>query len=338
MKSLPQLEVTFKGLFEMVVMQSRLKLLVAGIKLKVFDQLGQEKSAPEVAEIIGAHELNTGFFLDGLAASGLVFKKDGRYRNTPVAQAFLKQGEPTYLGPILMVWAQAQNGLGDDLLDLVKNGPPPPRHDDAEGEDLWRQYIAMTANLARSGMAQQMAGMVSELPEFASCKRMLDLGGGSGVIGLAITAAHPTMEGVVFDQPAVVTVAEELIAEYGMQERMTVLGSDFNHDSIGAEYDLIWASSVFNYVKADMAPLMAKALGSLNPGGVLVCCSDGMTHEGTQPMSMILSWLPEVLAGNDLRLDQGAVADAMLRAGFRSVCSRTIETQVGPMELDIGRK
>jgi hypothetical protein len=36
--------------------------------------------------------------------------------------------------------------------------------------------------------------------------------------------------------------------------------------------------------------------------------------------------------------DQGFIADSMLRVGFRSVRSRTLEMSMGPMDLDIGRK
>jgi hypothetical protein len=42
--------------------------------------------------------------------------------------------------------------------------------------------------------------------------------------------------------------------------------------------------------------------------------------------------------GVDFLLDQGFVADAMLKAGFSSVRSRTLETPMGCMDLDIARK
>ncbi len=53
---------------------------------------------------------------------------------------------------------------------------------------------------------------------------------------------------------------------------------------------------------------------------------------------MALSWLPMALMGQDMGFDQGFIADSMLRVGFKSVRSRTIDTPMGPMDLDIGRK
>jgi len=42
--------------------------------------------------------------------------------------------------------------------------------------------------------------------------------------------------------------------------------------------------------------------------------------------------------GQDIGLDQGFIADYMLRAGFKSMRSRTLDTPIGPMDLDIARK
>jgi hypothetical protein len=44
------------------------------------------------------------------------------------------------------------------------------------------------------------------------------------------------------------------------------------------------------------------------------------------------------LSGQDIYFNQGFIADAMLRAGFKSVRSSTLDTIWGPMDLDVGRK
>lgn len=50
-----------------------------------------------------------------------------------------------------------------------------------------------------------------------------------------------------------------------------------------------------------MVIIMDKLYKALNPGGVLVSCHDGLTHERTQPELMVLSWLPtELTAGSQV--------------------------------------
>jgi hypothetical protein len=102
--------------------------------------------------------------------------------------------------------------------------------------------------------------------------------------------------------------------------------------------DLIWASNALNFARHDLDSLMKKIYDALNPGGVFVSFCDGLTHERTKPDIMALSWTPTALMGQDMGLDQGFIADSMLRVGFKSVRSRTLDMPMGPMDLDLGRK
>ncbi|MEA1894357.1 MAG: methyltransferase, partial [Euryarchaeota archaeon] len=325
-------------LYGMLIAPIRSKLMLVGIELGVFNHLSGPKTADTVAAAIGSHPENTRLFLDGLAACDLVTKKDGMYQNTIVAQEFLVEGSQTFMGPMLTITAQTFFAI-DDLPKLVRNGPPPPtpEADIASGE-IWTQYAAAMANAERAGIARQAPEIISGLLEFPTLTKMLDLGGGPGLIGIAILAAHPNMSGTIFDKPAMVKIAETAIKEYGMEDRMDVLGGDFIHDPIGEGYDLIWASSSLSLAKDDMDSLIAKIYDSLSPGGVFVVLHEGLTHERTGPDAMVISMTPLALTGQDMRFDQGFIADSMLRVGFGSVRSRTLETDWGPMDLDIGRK
>ncbi|RZN41345.1 MAG: methyltransferase [Methanosarcinales archaeon] len=273
-----------------------------------------------------------------MAACNLVTKNDGTYQNTQVAQEFLVEGSQTFMGSMLTITAQTFFAI-DNLPKLVRYGPPPPtpEADMADGE-IWAQYAAAMANAERAGIARQAPEIISGLPEFPTLTKMLDLGGGPGLIGIAIVAAHPNMSGTIFDKPAMVRVAETTIKEYGMEDRMSVMGGDFIHDPIGEGYDLIWASSSLSLARDGMDSLIAKIHDSLSPEGVFVVLHEGLTHERTKPDSMVLSMMPFALKGQDMRFDQGAIADSMLRVGFRSVRSRTLATDWGPMDLDVGRK
>jgi len=339
MKNLPEVNTSFEELYRMLVAPIKSKLLLTGIELGVFNHLSEPTSADAVAEAINTHPENTRLFLDGLAACDLVVKKNGLYQNTSVTQTFLMEESPTFLGQMSTWMVQMWDALLNDLPKLVKEGPPPPSSEaDMGSVEMWAHRAASMANGERAGIARQAPEIVSGLPEFPSFKKMLDLGGGPGLIGIAIVAAHPSMKGVIFDTPAMVKAAEAFIKEYEMEDRMEVLGGDFNHDPIGDEYDLIWASSALNLAKNDMDSLTKKIYDALNPGGVFVVLHEGLTHERTKPGTHVLSMMSMVLMGQDLCFDQGFIADSMLRVGFKSVRSRTLDTDWGPMDLDIGRK
>jgi SAM-dependent methyltransferase len=339
MNKLPEINVSFNALYQILSGPIQSKLLLTGIELKVFNHLSEPRSSDDVAKAIETHPENTRLFLDGLAASNLVVKNKGLYQNTPVTQASLVQGSPTFIGEMFTLMSQMQDAPIADLPRLVKEGPPlPSKETDMSSEEVWVRYAASMANYQRAGTAQQAVEIVSGLSEFLSFGKMLDLGGGPGLIGIAIVAAHPTMKGVIFDKPSVVNVAETFVKEYEMEDRMEVMGGDFNHDSIGDGYDLIWASATLNFARHDLDRPIKKIYDALNPDGVFVSLSDGLTCERTKPENYVLSTLCLALMGQDMGIDQGIIADSMLRAGFKSVRSRTIDTPMVPMDLDIGRK
>jgi predicted TPR repeat methyltransferase len=224
-----------------------------------------------------------------------------------------------------------------DLPSLVRNGPP-RENADFGTEEIWAGYARAMANYQRSGMAQKMAVMVEDIPGFASWKKMLDLGGGPGLFCIAMVSRHPSLQGVVFDQPAVAAVAETFIAEYELQDRIRAVGGDYVNDPIGDGYDLVWASATLNFVRGNLVPFLEKIYRAMAPGGVFVSLAEGMTAERTEPASMVLGTLSHGLMGQDFLFDAGEIARAMNEAGFSSVRSIPVETSMVPMVLDIATK
>jgi predicted O-methyltransferase YrrM len=339
MKELPELEVSSANLYRMFVGQIPPKLLLAGIELGIFNHLSRPVSADKVAAAISGHPSNTRLFLDSLAAIDLVRKKNGLYQNTPVAQAFLVADSEADLGWMYKLTQKMWQPALDDLPKLIKEGPRPlAETEDVASEEFWGQVATSMANSERGGIAQQMAAIISGLPEFPTFSKMLDLGGGPGLVGIAIVAAHPSMKGVVFDRPSVVKAAGEFIKEYEMTDRMEVLGGDYLQDSIGEGYDLIFASATFNFAGDKLDSLIRKIYNATNPGGMFVSLADGLTHEGTKPDIRVLDSTPHTLMNQYEHFDQDFIASLMLQTGFRYVRSTTLDTSWGPLDLDIGRK
>ena len=336
MKKLPEVDVSFDELYRILIAPIRSKLLLTGIELGVFNQLSEPRSAEDIAEVIGTHPQNTKLFLNGLTASELVIEKNGLYQNTLVTQAYLVERSSTFMGQTFNFWSKSF--ILNNLSKLVKEGPPDSSGPDMESEERWAQAAIFTVNYERAGVAQQAVEIISKLPEFPSFRKMLDLGGGPGLIGIAIVVAHPNMEGIIFDRPAVVKIAEACIKEYELDDRMDVMGGDYFRDSIGEGYDLIWTSTALNFCKNDVDSVMKKIYDALNPGGIFISYAEGLTHERTRPNIMVLSMMSMALMDKDMYFDKGFIADSMFQVGFKSIGSRTLETPIGPMDLDIGRK
>ncbi len=339
MKTLPSVSTSYKGLCQMAMAPIRQKVLMAGIELEVFDRLDGFHSAADVANAMGAHPGNTEKLLNALATIGLVEKQNGSYRNLPEAAEFLTTESPTYVGGLLRLMQGMCLDSLKDLPERVKHGPlPPTTGEDFSSESMWAEATRASAAWATGGVGDQMAAMVSNLPEFPNFRKMLDLGGGHGMFALYFVAAHPEMTGVVLDRPAVTAVAQQSIRQYEMEDRVSVMAADYLQNDIGEGYDFVWACATLNFAFHDLDSLFEKICGALNPGGVFVAFQDGMTHEKTRPDVMLGHLGDAMRDGMDFYFAQGQIADAMLRCGFRSVRSQTVETPMGIMDLDVARK
>jgi predicted O-methyltransferase YrrM len=260
----PEVNQSFEDLFKMLLTSLRSKLLLTGIELKVFNQLSEPKSAEVVAQALGTHPLNTEVFLDSLAAINLLQKKNMLYSNAPITQTFLVEESPIYVGGLLQL--QSSQIALENLSQLIKEGPQPNPIITSSEELFVQEY----ANSERAGDAPIMVDVVSKLPEFPSFRKMLDLGGGPGLIGMAVVAAHPNMKGVIFDLPPMVKEAEAFIQKYRMEDRMSVLGGDGFHDSIGEGYDLVIVCSSLQAFKEQLDAVVKKVYDALNLGGVFI--------------------------------------------------------------------
>ncbi len=328
----------FAPLGEWLLGPVRMALLTTAIELGIPELLATTSDADEVARQLDAHSGNTRLLLDAMAAMGLAEKHGNAYANSPLAERHLRDGSETNLLDVIQRMAAMQHKNLVRLADLVRNGPPPLKQEDKlENPELWRKAARGLANYQRSGLAQYAASLVAALPESASLKHMLDLGGGPGVVGMAIVERHPGMTGVLCDMPNVAETAQAEIAAKGLSNRIRVLSGDYNTLDLGGGFDLVWASHTLYYAK-ELDGFMGKLLDCLNPGGVFVSLHEGLEQGRTRPEYCVLSRLCLALEGQDVSFDSGRIAKAMLEAGFQSVESRVVQLSLGSARLDIARK
>ena len=152
MKKLPEVNLDYAGLYTMLIAPIRSALLLTGIELKVFNQLSEPKSADAVAKAIGTHPKNTRVFLNGLASIDLL-KKKGLYRNSPLAQVFLVEDSPTFLGRLLSFMKPDVQML-ETLPKLVKDGPAPPPDKPPFSEEALAKGVVLMADVEGAGYAQ----------------------------------------------------------------------------------------------------------------------------------------------------------------------------------------
>jgi cyclopropane fatty-acyl-phospholipid synthase-like methyltransferase len=80
--------------------------------------------------------------------------------------------------------------------------------------------------------------------DYSAIETLVDVGGGEGLLLAAVLQRYPSMRGVLFDLPAVVAGADEILAAAGVAERVEIVGGDM-FAAIPAGGDAYVFSTVF---------------------------------------------------------------------------------------------
>jgi SAM-dependent methyltransferase len=333
-------DASVKKLLDMIYAPMYTKTLFTAIELELFSELKEGKLFTEVAERLMLHPENTRLLLNALAGMEILEKNEGKYINTALVNKYLLRKSEWFIGDHLRVYNAGAGFDEIDMVKLIKEGPGSEAvgKEGLEAYSIFYEWAEMMKAQQRGGRSTEISDIVSRLPEFNGFRKMLDFGGGPGLICLAIVKRHPELKAIIFDTDQVGRVAEESIKENNLENRVEVMTGDYLKDSIGEGYDFILAIGTLNFAKHNLDLVVKKIYDALNPQGVFMCISEGLTDENTRPKEMVVSWLPSVLRGFDFQLKQGEVSDAMLRNGFRNVFKQTVSMLTGDMDVDIARK
>ena len=86
---------------------------------------------------------------------------------------------------------------------------------------------AAVFNEAMTNMTMQVAAAVVAAYDFTQFGTLVDVGGGSGSLLMAILRANPALRGVLFDVPHVAEEAQKRITAAGLAEQCVVEAGDF---------------------------------------------------------------------------------------------------------------
>ena len=103
------------------------KTLAAAHELDLFSSLtgGAGITVAGLVETLGLHPRPAEMLLTGCAALGLLEKTDGRYRNTPLSEAYLVRGKPYYFGGFVQMADKRLYAGWGRLAEALRNCAPP---------------------------------------------------------------------------------------------------------------------------------------------------------------------------------------------------------------------
>jgi ribosomal protein L11 methylase PrmA len=238
----------------------------AALQLGLFTPLASgPMTAGDMADALGVKPRRLEALLYQLVLSEFLTVSDGRFANTDMAAYYLVEGSPTYVGAIHGIWTENFNALMQTAQSI--------RTDTAQNKvDFSRISHEQLGRFIKGlhGSAVATGRSLSKQSQFAEARSLIDVGGGSGGLAIALCQEHPRLQATVLDLPAVIPFAEEMVEEAGLADRITVDTVDIVNDPIEGDFDIAIARALFQVLPADQCGRAAQNIGTgVTRGGTL---------------------------------------------------------------------
>jgi hypothetical protein len=186
--------------------------------------------AEQVALRVGAAEDPMRRFLRALVSIDVLTESDGLYSNGTFGE-LLRQDHPEEMRDVVISrmrepWWRAWGALPD----AVRTGESAYVH--ANGRTMWEDLAddpeaAATFNALMSSGTAQYARSLLSARDLSGIRHLVDIGGGKGAMMAALLAEMPGARGTVFDLPAGLIGADDVLTEAAVRDRVDLAPGDF---------------------------------------------------------------------------------------------------------------
>jgi SAM-dependent methyltransferase len=313
-------------------------IIEAAVRRRLFDVLEEgAKTVEQVAAATGAAPRALRAAMNVLAALNLLAKdRDGRYSLTPESAAFLVSVRPGFVGGLfrhvgsrlLPAWLQLDDVLRDGRPVVAVNQEP-------AGAQFFHEFVADLFPLVYPG-ARAFAKSLARLP-VGKAPRVLDLGAGSGVWGVAMAQESPEIRVTAVDWVGVLPVARRMAERFQVLDQFQFVEGDLMKLDFDGGYTVVTLGHVLHCLGEESGrTLLKKSFDALAPGGVIAIAEHLVNEERTgPPQSLIFALNMMVHTDSGDVFSFGEIAGRLREAGFEGV--RMMEIP-GPSPLILATK
>ena len=298
------------------------KALFAALESDVFTLLADgPKAAADLAEKTALEPDRAEMLLTALAGLGLVTVEDGKFANSPAAEAFLVKGAKYDFSDYLRLQVGKQMyPLLDQIEAALENRLPEnatSSYADWFSDPEQARLYSESQHAGSLGPARQLARKT----DLSDAKTMLDVGGGTGAFAITLCQANPDLHATVVDYPNVAALGQKYVEEANLADRITYVPGDGREDIWPKNQDIVLMSYLFSGVPGEAhEALIKRAYDHLAPGGRLMIHDFIVDEDRTGPKLAALWQLQHTAFTPEARsLDTGWLEEALKRNGFEDV-------------------
>jgi len=293
-------------------------MIETAVRHGIFDLLDKgPRTLEEVASQTGASERGVRALLNALVGIQLLTRQGDKYALAHETAEFLVKGKPAYHG---MFFAHASEQLIPQwlkLADVVKSGKPVKKVEMAtDGAEFFANFVESLFPLSFG--AASVLGQHLGVPKASSPIRVLDIGAGSGVWGIALARQSPQVRIRAVDWPQVLEITKRVAQRHGVAERLTTAPGDFAQADFGRDHQIATIGHILHSEGPDRSrSLLKKVFDAMAAGGVVAIQEFVPNDDRTGPANALIfavNMLVNTESGDTFTFPE--MREWLLQAGF----------------------
>jgi 3-hydroxy-5-methyl-1-naphthoate 3-O-methyltransferase len=370
-KKAPQQHISPDPIFQMATGFWVSKTLMTAVELELFTKLSGNRGVniKELQGILGMEQRPTEVFATALVSLGLlklsnavspppssssigdVNNNNRLYSNSELADKFLDKNKPTgYMGDFIIMLDKQFYDRWGRLVEALKNNSPVERAGSQDVQSVGSMFEQAKNNQASTEAQMQMfthamygvsvipAQALTKVFNFSEHKKMMDIGGGSGVYAIEAVKENPNMSATVIDLEPACNVANEYIKKFHLQDKIRTEALDFFKQDLPTDCDVALLSHIIHFLDEEKDKiLLRKIYHSLPEQNGVVLISEWLLKDektGPIPSAMLsLTMIVDQPVGRNYSFAE--VSKMLTDVGFTNIERRPL---AGPAEVVIGYK
>jgi enterochelin esterase-like enzyme/SAM-dependent methyltransferase len=308
--------------------------MLAGCQLGVFTALRDVSlTADQVAQALEVDVTRLRPLLYALVSAGLLAVEQEHFSNTAETNSFLAKGSPYFMGTVYDVWAmiwEAEMKTAESIRTGVAQ--------------CWNLFDY--ANKPREELAKMFRGfhapsmaygrLLAERYDFSLYQSIVDVGGGSGGLAIALVQTIPHLIATVIDLPSVTPITQQFIDEAGLADRIQTKALNVVNEQISGSYDVAILSKIIQTLSAEDSRLLLKNVGqALSPGGKVIIFGTILDDSRLTPADFATAnlFFINVYDGGQA-FTEGEHREWLAEAGFENIERTILPDQVSLITAD----
>ncbi len=303
----------------------RSKTMFAAVSLGVFDRLEKgSSSAASLAAELGCDTAAMTTLLDSCVALGLLQRNESDYSNTPEASAYLCSSSPRRMTGYVNYSNRVMWSMWANLEDAIREGTHRWKQTYGTDGPIFSNFFKTPEAMNEFLMGMHGFGMITsphvvqnfDLTRF---KHMCDLGGATGHLVIAACRRYPNLKATVFDLPHALGLAKQMVVDYGLADRIAVVGGDFFEDPLPPADLYSLGRIVHDWSEDKIALLLRRIYEALPANGGLLIGEKIIEEDRSGPRWALMQSLNMLVVTEGTERTLSQYEQLLKRAGFREV-------------------